>query len=548
MRTTGSIVAVMYGAHPAFITHTSHRGHGRRRDSPNPRHDRRHRTATPTAGAAGADPARRRWSSPRAVTVAALVATAAGCADTPAHPTAATPATAVASAVPTLSASAAPSPTPPRQGRPRSTRPVTSRTTRCSCPSPRRTARSWCPCRQGGPAPRTVPRRCSPTSSTACASRWPPGPPRRTSPRPAPRTSPSSRPRYRASRCTTSAATVRPARPAFPQEDVAASSPTTATSSRSPCAPLHERNPVTTHRAATPGTRILLSKVPEVTAYFWIIKVLCTTVGESAADFLNVNVNLGLTGTSVATGVLLVIVLAAQFAASRYIPVRYWAAVTLVSVFGTLVTDELTDSLGVPLELSTVVFAVLLAVVFVAWYRVEGTLSIHSILTRRREAFYWLAILVTFALGTATGDLMAEVLGLGYLVTGAIVAALIAVLAIGWRAGLNPVLAFWFIYVLTRPLGASIGDFLSQPADLGGLALGATLTSIIFLVGIIVIVGYLAISKADVITGAAARTAESPSRGGLAQTVAVVGVVLVAGVAGYFWRTTALQDDTTRSA
>ena len=118
---------------------------------------------------------------------------------------------------------------------------------------------------------------------------------------------------------------------------------------------------MTTHRAAAPGTRLLLSKVPEVTAYFWIIKVLCTTVGESAADFLNVNVNLGLTGTSIATGLLLVIVLAAQFAADRYTPVRYWSAVTLVSVFGTLVTDELTDNLGVPLELSTVVFALLLA-------------------------------------------------------------------------------------------------------------------------------------------------------------------------------------------
>ena len=162
---------------------------------------------------------------------------------------------------------------------------------------------------------------------------------------------------------------------------------------------------MTTHRA-TAEPRLLLSKVPEVTAYFWIIKVLCTTVGESAADFLNVNVNLGLTGTSIATGLLLVIVLAAQFAANRYTPVRYWSAVTLVSVFGTLVTDELTDNLGVPLELSTVVFAVMLAAIFVAWYRTEGTLSIHSIRTRRREAFYWLAILVTFALGTATGDLM----------------------------------------------------------------------------------------------------------------------------------------------
>ena len=306
---------------------------------------------------------------------------------------------------------------------------------------------------------------------------------------------------------------------------------------------------MTTHRAAAPGTRILLSKVPEVTAYFWIIKVLCTTVGESAADFLNVNVNLGLTGTSLATGVLLVIVLATQFAANRYIPVRYWAAVTLVSVFGTLVTDELTDDLGVPLELSTAVFAVLLAAVFVAWYRVEGTLSIHSILTRRREAFYWLTILVTFALGTATGDLMAQVLGLGYLVSGIVVALVIAATAIGWRLGLHPVLAFWIIYVLTRPLGASIGDYLSQPAADGGLGLGATLTSLIFLAGIIAIVVYLSVTKADVIRGdAAPADGETTDRGetghhGLLQTVVVVGVLLAAGLGGYFWRAQALQTE-----
>jgi uncharacterized membrane-anchored protein len=305
---------------------------------------------------------------------------------------------------------------------------------------------------------------------------------------------------------------------------------------------------VTTHRAAAPGTRLLLSKVPEVTAYFWIIKVLCTTVGESAADFLNVNVNLGLTGTSIATGLLLVIVLVAQFAADRYTPVRYWSAVTLVSVFGTLVTDELTDNLGVPLELSTVVFALLLAVTFVAWYRTEGTLSIHSIRTRRREAFYWLAILVTFALGTATGDLMAQVLGLGYLVAGIAVAVVITATAIGWRLGLHPVLAFWIIYVLTRPLGASIGDYLSQPTADGGLGLGATLTSLIFFAGIIAVVLYLSVTKADVIRGDAVPDPEETDRRetgrrGLLQTVVVVGVLLVAGVAGYFWRAQALQSE-----
>jgi len=304
---------------------------------------------------------------------------------------------------------------------------------------------------------------------------------------------------------------------------------------------------VTTHRA-TAEPRLLLSKVPEVTAYFWIIKVLCTTVGESAADFLNVNVNLGLTGTSIATGLLLVIVLAAQFAANRYTPVRYWSAVTLVSVFGTLVTDELTDNLGVPLELSTVVFAVMLAAIFVAWYRTEGTLSIHSIRTRRREAFYWLAILVTFALGTATGDLMAQVLGLGYLVAGIAVAVVITATAIGWRLGLHPVLAFWIIYVLTRPLGASIGDYLSQPTADGGLGLGATLTSLIFFAGIIAVVVYLSVTKADVIRGDAVPDPEETDRRetgrrGLLQTVVVVGLLIVGGVAGCSWRAQALQSD-----
>ena len=192
-------------------------------------------------------------------------------------------------------------------------------------------------------------------------------------------------------------------------------------------------------------------------------------------------------------------------------------------------------------------FGVLLAATFVLWYRVEGTLSIHSILTRRREAFYWLAILVTFALGTAAGDLMAQVLGLGYLVSGIVVAAVIAATATGWRLGLHPVLAFWIIYVLTRPLGASIGDYLSQPTADGGLGLGATLTSLIFLAAIIAIVVYLAVTRADVIRAGSADPAttgatnrDETARGGLLQTVVVVGVLLAAGVAGYAYQARAL--------
>lgn len=304
-----------------------------------------------------------------------------------------------------------------------------------------------------------------------------------------------------------------------------------------------------TSRHALAPSRPILNKVPEVTIYFWVIKVLCTTVGESAADFLNVNLNFGLTGTSIVTGVLLVVALVFQFRATRYAPGRYWLAVALVSVFGTLVTDNLTDNMDLPLEASTLIFSVLLALTFTVWYRTEGTLSIHSIVTRRREAFYWLAILFTFALGTATGDLMAEVLGLGYLVTGVIVASLIAIAAVAWRLGLNPVLSFWFVYVLTRPLGASIGDYLSQPGRNGGLGLGATVTSLIFAVGIVGIVCYLAATRADILPDDTVTDAgPAAKRGGLAQTIVVVAIVLVAGAVGYFVRTSSLRTDASASA
>jgi uncharacterized membrane-anchored protein len=287
-----------------------------------------------------------------------------------------------------------------------------------------------------------------------------------------------------------------------------------------------------------------LNKVPEITLYFWVIKVLCTTVGETAADFLNVSLNLGLTGTSVITGALLVISLLLQFKANRYVPSIYWSTVTLVSVFGTLVTDNLSTNLGLPLEASTVIFGVLLAATFLCWYRSELTLSIHSILTRRREAFYWLAILFTFALGTATGDLMAEALGLGYAVTGIIVASVITITAFAWRFGLNSVLAFWIIYILTRPLGASIGDFLSQSRTEGGLGLGPTVTSLIFMVGILGVVTYLSASKADVIPSSADFAAdEAAERGGLWQTAVVLTLILLAAGTGYSLRKASLTQD-----
>ncbi len=248
----------------------------------------------------------------------------------------------------------------------------------------------------------------------------------------------------------------------------------------------------------------LWNKVPEITLYFWIIKILCTTVGETAADFLNTNLGLGLSGTSLVMGALLVVVLFFQFRAKRYVPAIYWLAVVLISVVGTLITDNLTDNFGVSLETTTVVFAVALALTFAWWYAKEKTLSIHSIFTRRREAFYWLAILFTFALGTAAGDLIAESLNVGYLLSAVIFAAAIALVALThFRFRLNPVLAFWIAYILTRPLGASIGDYLSQAHADGGLELGTVVTSALFLFAILSTVIYLSVTKKDAIESAA---------------------------------------------
>ena len=293
----------------------------------------------------------------------------------------------------------------------------------------------------------------------------------------------------------------------------------------------------------------MLNKVPQITLFFWIIKVLCTTVGETASDFLNVNLNLGLTGTSVVMGILLLIALVVQVKTKKYIPVIYWLAVVLVSIFGTLVTDNLTDNLGVPLEYSTILFSVLLAITFAVWYAKEKTLSIHSIFTTQREIFYWTAILFTFALGTASGDLMAESLGLGYFTTGVIVCAVIAVFAIAWRLGLNSILAFWLIYIMTRPLGASLGDYLSQTKEHGGLGLGATNTSIIFILAIIATVIFLIITKRDVINDPEADLeAEETGGNGLVQTAAVVILLIAVSVGGYYWRQKSLsaqpQNDT----
>ncbi|WP_131737643.1 COG4705 family protein [Actinomadura roseirufa] len=244
--------------------------------------------------------------------------------------------------------------------------------------------------------------------------------------------------------------------------------------------------------------RLKANKVPEVTVYFWIIKVLCTTVGETAADYLNDTVGLGLTRTALVMGVLLVAALVWQFRLPAYAAGVYWVTVVLISIVGTLITDELTDGLGVALEVTTAVFAVVLAATFAAWYAAERTLSIHTILTVRRETFYWAAVLFTFALGTAAGDLVAERLDLGYPLSVVLFGALIAVVA-GARyvLGLNAITAFWIAYILTRPLGASIGDYLSQAREDGGLGLGTTATSALFLVMICALVVYLTLSRRD---------------------------------------------------
>jgi uncharacterized membrane-anchored protein len=228
--------------------------------------------------------------------------------------------------------------------------------------------------------------------------------------------------------------------------------------------------------------RSLISKVPEVTIWFWIVKVLCTTVGETAADYLNVDLNLGMAATTMLMCSALATVLIVQFRTKHHVPAVYWLAVVLISVVGTLITDNLVDNLGVSLITCTVLFAAALAATFYAWQRTEHTLSIHSIYTAKREAFYWLAILFTFALGTATGDLVAEKAGLGYLNTGLIIAGLIGLIYVAHRTlGLAAIPAFWAVYILTRPLGASIGDYLSQAKADGGLGLGTTATSFVFL-------------------------------------------------------------------
>jgi len=240
----------------------------------------------------------------------------------------------------------------------------------------------------------------------------------------------------------------------------------------------------------------LFNKVPAVTLVFWIIKILATTVGETAADVLSTTFNLGLVVTSYVMAALLIVALVVQFRTRKYMPTVYWITVVFISVVGTLISDNLVDNLGVGLGTTTIIFSAALAAIFIWWYASERTLSVHTIYTRRRELFYWGAILFTFSLGTSGGDLLSERLGLGYAVALAIFAAGIALIFVLYRAHLlGSVLAFWIAYVLTRPLGASAGDLLTQPASEGGLGIARLPTTAVILAIAAILVAYLTIQE-----------------------------------------------------
>ena len=238
-----------------------------------------------------------------------------------------------------------------------------------------------------------------------------------------------------------------------------------------------------------------LTKVPKITGYFWLVKILTTGMGEATSDALVHKL-----GPALAVPLALIalaVALKAQFSARGYVPWIYWTAIVMVAVFGTMAADGV-HLLGVPYIASSIFYAVVLAVVFVAWYKSEGTLSIHSVHTRRRETFYWLTVLATFALGTATGDLTAASFKLGFLTPGIIFAVVFAIPAIGyWRFRLNPVFAFWFAYIVTRPLGASFADWLGKPSSSRGLGLGDGTVSLVLTGLIIILVGYLSLTHTD---------------------------------------------------
>ncbi len=243
--------------------------------------------------------------------------------------------------------------------------------------------------------------------------------------------------------------------------------------------------------------RRALSKVPEITIYFWIIKILTTAMGEATSDFLVFHINPYAAVIMGALGFAVAVVL--QFRVKRYIAWVYWLLVVMVSIFGTMVADVAHVVLGVPYYLSTSVFAAAVIVILMLWYRVEQTLSIHSIYTMRREMFYWSTVLATFALGTAAGDLTAATLHLGYLISGIVFAILFVIPGVGyWLLGFNDIFAFWFAYIMTRPLRASFADWFDKPRSMSGLGYGTPIVSIILTFFIVVFVAYVAITRIDV--------------------------------------------------
>lgn len=262
---------------------------------------------------------------------------------------------------------------------------------------------------------------------------------------------------------------------------------------------IEQRHHEITRAPTNPATgQRMLNKVPEVTVLFWVIKVLATTVGETAADLLSEKLKLGESRTGLVMAIVLAIVMLFQFRAKKYIPSIYWLVVVLISIVGTLISDNLVDNLGVPLQVTTTLFSIALAATFSIWYFCEKTLSIHTIFTTRRETFYWLTILFTFALGTSGGDLLSEALKWGYLNSSFIFAGAIGLVAIGYYFfKLNAVAAFWMAYILTRPLGASLGDLLSQRHAVGGFGFGTVKTSVLFLFTIASLVLYLGFTRID---------------------------------------------------
>ncbi len=237
----------------------------------------------------------------------------------------------------------------------------------------------------------------------------------------------------------------------------------------------------------------LAAKVPEIGFLFWVVKLLTTAGGEAASDSLAHNIAVG----AAVDVVLIVTAVFFQFRTRRYVAAAYWYLALAIATFGTGAADVMHLELGLPYAVTTMLWAVVLAVVFWRWHRSEGTLSIHSVVTRRRELYYWATVFATFALGTALGDLTAVTLHLGYLASGVMFAVIIAVPAIAWRAGLNPVATFWFAYIVTRPLGASFADYFSKAHSLSGVGFGDLPTTAVFVVALVALVGYLQVSQRD---------------------------------------------------